>query len=83
MTINEFGLLFAVSLPVVTIVGLQVFLFASGERGIGLVPGFTKYPSIEFDRAVAEAATEPVACEPPTVLITIGASNDEEERLAA
>jgi hypothetical protein len=80
---NEYGLLVAAALPVVAIVGLQVFLFIAGERGTGLIPGVTRYPSIEFNPAVAEVATQPVASEPSTITITIASSNDEEERLAA
>jgi len=78
---NEFGLLVAVSLPVVVIVGMQVFLFITGERGSGLIPGLSKYPSIEFKKLAA--APQPVVSEVPTILITIKSSNDEEERLAA
>jgi hypothetical protein len=45
--INEFALLFAVSVPVVTVVGAQIALFLGGERGTLLLPGFNHYPSAE------------------------------------
>jgi hypothetical protein len=80
--INEYSLLFAVALPVVTIAGMQAFLFISGERGTGLFPAVGGYPSIEFGRvvevaprqSVVPAATAATAAEP---------SNDEAERIAA
>ena len=76
MNINELSLLFAVSLPVATIVGMQVLLFATGERGTGLFPGLASYPSIATGKValVSEVATVNTSVEP---------SNDEMERLAA
>ena len=50
--INEYALLFAVALPVVVIVGIQVALFIAGERGTGLLPGLNRYPSIALNKAV-------------------------------
>jgi hypothetical protein len=81
---NEYALLFAVSLPVVVIVGIQVCLFIiAGERGTGLLPGFDKYPSIELGRAVEVAERTPVVSETPTVATAVESSNDEAERVAA
>ena len=79
---NEYGLLVAVALPVVAIVGLQVFLFMAGERGAGLLPGMASYPSIDISKAL-EAAPKQTMSETPTILITVASSNDEEERIAA
>ena len=79
---NEYGLLVAVALPVVAIVGLQVFLFIAGERGAGILPGIGNYPSIDIGKAV-EVAPKQTMSETPTIVITIESSNDEEERLAA
>jgi hypothetical protein len=42
--LNEFGLAFAVALPVVVIVAMNAFLALSGERGTLLVPGTSRYP---------------------------------------
>ena len=43
---NDYALLFAVSLPVVAIVGLQSYLFVAGESGTLLLPSLKPYPSI-------------------------------------
>ena len=80
---NEYGLLVAVSIPVIAIVGIQVFLYVSGERGTLLVPGLGGFPSIDLAR------TEAVAIKPETMPATTSAvairepSNDEIEREAA
>jgi hypothetical protein len=79
---NEYALLVAVALPVVVIVGLQVFLFVAGERGTGLLPGLNRYPSIEIRHAV-EAAPQNVVPATPAVAYAVESSNDEEERLVA
>jgi len=78
---NEYGLLFAVAIPVATLIGLQVFLHVTGERATGLLPGFNTYPSIAS--ATIAAPQQPVVSETPTIVITIKSSNDEMERLAA
>ena len=75
--INEYALLFAVSLPVATIVGIQVFLMFTGERGTGILPGFNRYPSIAYTRA--EKPTLPAE----TKALFAEAANDEMERQAA
>ena len=80
---NEYGLLVAVSLPIVAIVGIQLFLYVSGERGTLLVPGLGGFPSIDL------AKVEAVAMKPETMPATTSAvatresSNDEMEREAA
>jgi len=80
MTINEFALLFAVSVPVATIVTMQVFLVATGERGAGLIPGLSSYPSIVTGKMWAPRAT---VSEAATVDTSVASSNDEIERIAA
>lgn len=82
MNAQDFALLFAVSLPVMTILGMQVFLFATGERGTGLLPGFARYPSIDLSRAM-EPARQQMLNETPTIEIAVRSSNDESERIAA
>ena len=79
---NEYALLVAVSLPVVVIVGLQLVLFLAGERGTGILPGVSRYPSIDVSKAL-EPAPKQMVSEVPTIEISIHSSNDEEERLAA
>jgi hypothetical protein len=79
MTINEFALLFAVSLPVATIVFMQVLLAATGERGTGLIPGVSSYPSIVTGKMRAPRTTVSKA----TVDTSAASSNDEIERIAA
>jgi hypothetical protein len=76
---NEYALLFAVALPVVAIVGIQVFLFVGGERGTGLLPGLGTYPSIEYGRVAPKSVMSEVA----TVATAVEPSNDETERIAA
>ena len=79
--VNEYALLFAVALPVVAIVGIQVYLFVCGERDTLLVPGVSRYPSIEYNRETA-AATQ-VAPASFSETVTAEVSNDEMERQAA
>ena len=80
MNVNEFALLFAVSLPVATIVCMQVLLAATGERGTGLVPGLSSYPSIVTGKMWAPRA---VVSEAATVETSVESSNDDMERIAA
>jgi hypothetical protein len=79
---NEYGLLVAVALPVLAIVGIQVFLFIGGERGTLLLPGVNRYPSIELGKASAAVTAMPVV-ETAKVAATVESSNDEVERIAA
>ena len=44
--IHEYSLLVAVALPVVVILGIQAYLFVSGERGTLLLPGFASFPKV-------------------------------------
>ena len=79
--VNEYALLFAVALPVVTIVAIQVYLFACGERDTLLIPGLNRYPSIESATKVPATQVAPASfSEAPT---TVESSNDEMERQAA
>ena len=78
--VNEYALLFAVALPVVAIVGIQVYLFVCGERGTLLVPGLTSYPSIEYGKSASATQVAPVTFIGATVAES---SNDEMERQAA
>jgi hypothetical protein len=79
---NDYALLFAVSLPVVAIVGLQVYLFVAGESGTLLLPSLKPYPSIDLQKIGSVAA-------PKTIVVAesvgkpVEASNDAQERQAA
>jgi hypothetical protein len=82
--INEYALLFAVALPVATLVGIQVFLFVSGERGTGLLPGLSRYPSIETGTKAEEVVMVPAAMPATSSKVAVSEpSNDEMEREAA
>jgi hypothetical protein len=75
---NEYGLLVAGALPVVTLFALEVFLRATGERGTGLFPALSGYPPIAYG--------QPVSMIPPQTSRAVSAvepSNDETERIAA
>ena len=75
---NEYALLFAVALPVVLIVGMQVALYVAGERSTLLFPGMATYPSVApAIRAVD--VTPPMETSAPVT----APSNDEVERIAA
>ena len=78
--INEYALLIAVALPVAVVVGLQVFLFVTGERGAGLLPGFSGYPSIELAKRQPKVEEMPASFNTDVVPEP---SNDEMEREAA
>ena len=82
--VNEYALLFAVALPVVAVLGIQVYLFACGERGTLLIPGLNRYPSIEYSGTEAVATAAPTQVVPASFGETATASsNDEIERQAA
>ena len=78
--VNEYALLFAVALPVVVIVGIQVYLFLNGERDTLLVPGVSRYPSIAYGKPATATQVAPVTFSSATVAEP---SNDEMERQAA
>jgi hypothetical protein len=81
---NEYALLFAVAIPVATLVGIQVFLFLAGERGTLLLPGVASYPSIEFGVKASEAVAEPIGMPASASAAAVAApSNDEMVREAA
>ena len=80
--INEYALLFAVAAPVVAIVGLNVFLAVTGERGTLLLPGSMSFPSIEAAK-VATQCVLPETTSARTMESLPAAANDERERQAA
>jgi hypothetical protein len=80
--VNEYALLFAVALPVVAIVGIQVYLFVSGERDTLLIPGMNRYPSVEYGKVAISAAVQ-VAPATSSKTTVAEPSNDEMERQAA
>jgi len=81
--INEYALLFAVAMPVVAIVGIQVFLFVSGERGTLLIPGLNRYPSIDFQSKSAEVVMKPTPMPATSAAVVTESSNDDMVREAA
>lgn len=80
--INEYALLFAVALPVIVIVAIQVALFVAGERATLLLPGLGAYPSIEL--SMESLVAQPTGL-PPQYCAAVGreSSNDEAELEAA
>jgi len=56
--IQEYALLIAVATPVLVIVGIQVWLFMTGERGTLLLPSLRRFPSVDIAQAVK--AREPI-----------------------
>ena len=82
--INEYALLFAVALPVVAIVGIQVFLLVGGERDTLLLPGLNRYPSIDFQSKSTEVVTKPAPMPAASSAAVVAeSSNDELVREAA
>ena len=79
---NEYALLVAVAVPVLAIVGLNVFLWMGGERGTLLMP--TTHDRLSMWNA-AEAAAKGVTDETPaaTGIAVAAPANDEEVRKAA
>jgi hypothetical protein len=79
---NEYALLVAVAVPVLAIVGLNVFLWFGGERGTLLMP--TPQDRLSLWNA-AEAAAKGVTDETParTGAAIVEPANDEDLRKAA
>jgi len=78
---NEYALLVAVAVPVLAIVGLNVFLWIGGERGTLLVPTTQDRLSAREEAPAATAVTD----ETPAATgksIDVPA-NDEQARRAA
>ena len=75
---NEYGLVFAVALPVVIVLATQVALYLAGERNTLLLPVMAGYPSMP-------ASFTPVDVKPMarSARAMPAPSNDEIERLAA
>ena len=71
--IQEYALLIAVATPVSVIVGIQVWLFMTGERGTLLLPSLRRFPSVDIAEAVK--VREPL--EAPVI-----ACDTEEQQIA-
>ena len=81
MFFQEYGLLVAVAVPVVVIVGMQVVLFIAGERGTLLLPSLKPFESIAL---ADETVAEPVAPQPmPAAKVTRAPVVMNDERKAA
>ena len=78
--VNQYALLFAVAIPVVAIVGIQVYLFLCGERDTLLVPGLNRYPSVAYKDTTPRQVVPPTFSESAA---TAEPSNEEMERQAA
>ena len=81
--VNQYALLFAVAIPVVAIVGIQVYLFLCGERDTLLVPGLNRYPSIAYNKDGGQVATQVAPVTFSESAATAEPSNEEMERQAA
>lgn len=79
---NEYALLVAVAVPVLAIIGLNIFLWMGGEGGTLLLP--SHYERVSFPAAI-ETAPETVTDETPaaTGIAVDAPANDEEARKAA
>lgn len=79
---NEYALLVAVAVPVLAIVGLNVFLWFGGERGTLIVP--TTQDRLSAWQP-AEALATTVTDETPAAIgaVSEAPANDEEARRAA
>ena len=79
---NEYALLVAVAVPVLAIVGLNVFLWFGGERGTLMLPSTQGRLSAWQP---AEARAPAVTDETPAAIgaVSDAPANDEEARKAA
>ena len=75
MNFNEFALLFAVAVPLVTLGAMNTYLWMNGETDTLLLPGIASYP------AVAIAAVDVTPASIGSVVRT--SANEEEARIAA
>ena len=73
---SEFALLVAVAIPVLAIVGINVYLFLAGEDDTLLLPGVRSYPAI----GMPASDETPVAINPVPATV---AANEMFEREAA
>jgi hypothetical protein len=74
--IHEYALLFAIAVPLLAVIGLNLALYLGGERGAGLFPSSRPFPVEEIDMDATVRAPAPHVA-PAT------AANDEGERRAA
>jgi hypothetical protein len=78
---REYALLVAVATPVLVIVAMQVYLFATGERGTLLLPSHRAFEAITLKTAAKpEAAIESV---PPRTVHSANSEHDALDRIAA
>jgi len=71
----EYALLFAIAVPVLAVIGLNLFLYVGGERGAGLFPSSRPFP------VAALTSVEPARALP--VAPALEAANDESESRVA
>ena len=77
--VNEYALLFAVAIPVVAVIGINMFLAMKGEKGTLLLPALRPFPSIAIEKTVEVAP----AAAATTVTATAKAPANEERMLEA
>jgi hypothetical protein len=70
---QEYSLLFAVAIPVVVVVLIEVALWLSGERGASLLPGLSGYPTVMTQAEIVAqmVAAERIAVMPEPELRTV------------
>ena len=73
--IQEYSLLIAVAAPVLVIVGIQLWLFFTDERGTLLLPSLRRFPSVDLSNTA-------IAHE-PTAAASLEESAIEEKRVPA
>jgi len=86
---QEYALLVAVAIPILAIVGLNVYLWWGGERGTLLMPSSQRLPKVLDTLEVAEDPmpvgyeAAPVAMAAESALASAVPANDVREREAA
>ena len=75
MNFNEFALLFAVAVPLVTLGTLNAYLWMNGETDTLLLPGVASYPAI----AMAAVDVTPASIG----AVAEASANEEQARVAA
>jgi len=65
LTIQEIALLLAVAVPAAAIAGLNIWLFAWGERGTLLLPAVGGYPAVGMAQQPQPVAAQEAQYEDP------------------
>ena len=73
--LHAYALLVAVSVPVSTLLAMNVWLYLAGERDTLMLPGLRSWPAVEMAPKAEESAPAPASA--------ASAANEEPYRLAA